>query len=304
MSPAGAAPSGSDPHAGFEPVSLDTDGGRLAGLRLRTDVSAGPHRPRLLCLHGWLDAATSFVPLARELDPDVELVALDLPGHGASAHAASGYGLLDMALAARRAIAALGWERCTVVGHSLGANVALWLAVADPEAVESLVLLDSAGPPAEAPQALPARLRRALADRLDPSRFAPRTFPDLDAAIDHRLRHARLSRASARLVMARQCEATADGVRWRFDPALRRANETYRTEAQVLAALGAVAAPALVAFAESGFPIARAETPGRLAALAGARRVTLPGHHHVHMDDPVPVARAVREFLEVAPPSR
>ena len=306
MSPDGAS-------AGLEPVALDTAGGRLAALRSR---GPRPGAPRLLCLHGWLDAATSFAPLARELGDGVELVAIDLPGHGLSEHVDAGYGLLDTALAARRALLALGWERATVVGHSLGANVALWLAVAAPEAVEALVLIDGIGPPAETPDALPARLSRALADRLHPERFAPRDFADLDAAIDHRLRRAPMARASAALIMARQCAPVPDArpgpdgggapddgpsagrpVRWRFDPALRRANEAYRTEAQVLAVLGAVDCRVLAVLAEDGYPLARPETPDRLRTLGRADAVTLTGRHHLHMDDPAPVARAVRAFL-------
>ena len=290
-------PSGLD---GLEPVELELAGLSVAGLR--SPARAGPGTgagapPRLLCLHGWLDDAASFAPLAAHL-PGVELVALDLPGHGLSAHAEAGYTLFDMALAARRAMSALGWERCTVVGHSLGANVAPWLAAAAPEAVARLVLIEGLGPRTEEAEALPGRLVRAFADRLDGARFRPRTFPDLDAAVDHRLRNAPMERASARLIMARQCEAVEGGVRWRFDPALRHASAEYRTEAQALAVLGAVACPTLAVLAEEGYLAGRPETPARLAALADARTVRLPGRHHLHMDDPGPVARAVLDFLD------
>ncbi|MGO4781325.1 alpha/beta fold hydrolase, partial [Lysobacter sp. 2RAB21] len=59
---------------------VDTEFGRLAGLR-NGRVGA----PRLLALHGWLDNAASFVPLAPWFE-GFDLVAPDLPGHGASAH--------------------------------------------------------------------------------------------------------------------------------------------------------------------------------------------------------------------------
>ena len=59
---------------------LDVPMGRIAGLR---QGEAG--QPRVLALHGWLDNAASFLPLAAHLD-GVELVAPDLPGHGRSAH--------------------------------------------------------------------------------------------------------------------------------------------------------------------------------------------------------------------------
>ena len=45
--------------------------------------------PKVLALHGWLDNAASFIPLAGQL-PHLDLVMLDLPGHGRSAHLGPG----------------------------------------------------------------------------------------------------------------------------------------------------------------------------------------------------------------------
>ena len=64
----------------LEETTLDIPLGRLHALR---GGRAGA--PKVLALHGWLDNAASFVPLAAHLD-DIELIALDLPGHGRSAH--------------------------------------------------------------------------------------------------------------------------------------------------------------------------------------------------------------------------
>ena len=282
----------------LEPFELDVAGRRIAGLRTPARPAGFPGRPRLLCLHGWLDTAASFAPLAEHLGDDADLVAIDLPGHGHSEHAGAGYTLFDMALAARRGIDALGWKDCALVGHSLGANVAPWLAAAAPDVVTRLVLIEGLGPFSEEADALPARLVRALDDRLDAGRFETRTFEDLDAAIDHRLRHARMERASARLIMERQVETVDGGVRWRFDPALRHASAEYRTEAQVLAVLGAIRCPTLVVLAEDGLPLRRDDASARLDAIPDVRRVVLPGAHHVHVDSPAPVADAIRDFLE------
>ena len=62
---------------------VDIPLGRITGLR------AGHDGPRVLALHGWLDNAASFVPLADHL-AGIQLVAPDLPGHGRSAHLAPG----------------------------------------------------------------------------------------------------------------------------------------------------------------------------------------------------------------------
>ena len=57
-------------------VSLNTPAGVLRGL-----AWSNPGAPRVLALHGWLDNAASFIPLAPYL-AGFDLIALDLPGHG------------------------------------------------------------------------------------------------------------------------------------------------------------------------------------------------------------------------------
>ncbi|KAG1587997.1 hypothetical protein G6F46_014705 [Rhizopus delemar] len=61
----------------LHPFDLEVGGARVAGLRNHGEG------PRVLALHGWLDNAASFVPLAPHLS-SLQLVAIDLPGHGHS----------------------------------------------------------------------------------------------------------------------------------------------------------------------------------------------------------------------------
>ena len=70
-------------------VRLPVAWGELAGLRRES-----PGRPRVIALHGWLDNAASFLPMLPHL-PGLDLLLLDLPGHGRSAHLPVGteYGL-------------------------------------------------------------------------------------------------------------------------------------------------------------------------------------------------------------------
>ena len=281
-------------------LTLDVDGREVAALHRppRTAPENGGDAPRLLCLHGWLDNAASFLPLMAHLPGDLDVVAIDLPGHGASDHLEAGYAIDEASYRARRAMQALGWERCHLAGHSLGGGIASLLAAAAPGAIESLILLEASGPLAEEADALPARLRRALGERLDAGRFASRVFPDIDAAVAARLRAARMAPASARLVVERQLVAADGGWRWRFDPRLRLASSRYLTEAQVRAVLGAIECPVLTVIATDGFLASREETEPRLVGLASRTALTLPGHHHVHMDTPEPVAAAIARFLD------
>ncbi|MGH8027673.1 MAG: alpha/beta fold hydrolase, partial [Pseudoxanthomonas sp.] len=60
----------------MQEVAFDVPLGRVTGLRSGTMGVT-----KVLALHGWLDNAASFLPLAAYL-PGVDLVMLDLPGHG------------------------------------------------------------------------------------------------------------------------------------------------------------------------------------------------------------------------------
>src|SRR5438876_10901485 len=74
------------------------------------------------------------------------VIAPDLLGHGGSAKPRGDYSLGAYASGVRDLLIALGHERATFVGHSLGGGVAMQLAYQFPERCERLVLIDSGGP--------------------------------------------------------------------------------------------------------------------------------------------------------------
>ncbi len=104
-------------------------------------------KPPLLALHGWMDNAASFVPLASLLD-QFYVVAVDLPGHGKSDFRPNGasYFHADYALDAAHIVAALKFDSFVLLGHSMGGGVATLLAAAIPKSVRHLILIDGLGP--------------------------------------------------------------------------------------------------------------------------------------------------------------
>ena len=82
-------------------------------------------------------------------------IAVDLPPFGFSARSASGaYSRADQAERLAALVQALGLERPIIVGHSFGAGAVVELAMAHPESVGGMVLVDAAlGLPAEGPDA-------------------------------------------------------------------------------------------------------------------------------------------------------
>jgi pimeloyl-ACP methyl ester carboxylesterase len=95
--------------------------------------SIGQGRPTVLFVHGLGDSSLAFDEAFHRSDcGDFNLVAPDLPGHGASPAARDGLYTLE-ALASRLAalIEAMDLRQLTVVGHSLGGDVAAVLASSD-----------------------------------------------------------------------------------------------------------------------------------------------------------------------------
>ncbi|MBW8822952.1 MAG: alpha/beta fold hydrolase [Xanthomonadales bacterium] len=139
-------------------TSIDIPLGTITALR----SAATENAPRVLALHGWLDNAASFIPLAAHL-AGIELVAVDLPGHGRSVHLPPGaIYTFEMAVHHVLDIAdALGWERFTLLGHSMGAGIASLVAAACPQRVERLVCIEALGGLADAAENTALRMRES-----------------------------------------------------------------------------------------------------------------------------------------------
>jgi len=286
-----------DPKITTTSVTLH-DGIEVAFLRQR-EAERSDAIP-VLCMHGWLDNANSFVPMMPYL-PDMDLVAIDLPGHGYSSHQSGQYNTLDAAVQCLEVATQLGWDTFHVVGHSLGGTLALMMAVAAPQRVLSCTSIDSAGPISGRPDQFSTRLKKAADDRAHPKRYTSRSFSSRDEAVDSRLKAAKMQRVSAELIIRRQLVETDSGLMWRFDPALRNSSLAYMDEAHVEEGLAAIECPAHVVVASDGFIIKREETAARLGRIKQLEITELPGFHHIHMDTPEPVAAAINRFLGTHP---
>jgi esterase len=112
-------------------------------------------------LHGLFGSARNWTSVAQRLAARYRVVAFDLRNHGASPWADT----MDypaMAEDVRAAMAARGYRRFAVIGHSMGGKAAMTLALTEPEAVERLIVVDI-GPTAVPAPFLPwIRAMRAL----------------------------------------------------------------------------------------------------------------------------------------------
>jgi pimeloyl-ACP methyl ester carboxylesterase len=101
--------------------------------------------PLLVLLHGIASTADTWSPIVQALATRHTVVAPDLLGHGDSAKPRGDYSLGAHASGVRDLVAALGYDRATVVGHSLGGGIAMQFAYQFPERIERLVLISSGG---------------------------------------------------------------------------------------------------------------------------------------------------------------
>ncbi|MTH59657.1 alpha/beta fold hydrolase [Paracoccus litorisediminis] len=135
-----------------------------------------------LALHCMMGNASYWGPIAAGLANLVQITAPDLPGHGQSP---DWPGEPDFHTHATRLIAPLITRPLDLIGHSIGATIALRIAVAAPEAVRSLTLIEpvlfAAAPDPTAETELET-IRRLSLDGMDEE--ATRQFLSLWGEVD------------------------------------------------------------------------------------------------------------------------
>jgi pimeloyl-ACP methyl ester carboxylesterase len=122
---------------------IEEDELTLHGNRVRYLIAGSG--PPVVLVHGITSSADTWADAMRGLARGHTVIAPDLLGHGASAKPRGDYSLGAYASGVRDLLAALGHDRVTIVGHSLGGGVAMQFAYQFPERTQRLVLVSSGG---------------------------------------------------------------------------------------------------------------------------------------------------------------
>jgi len=101
--------------------------------------------PAIVLVHGMAGSSATWRSVMPALAERFTVVAPDLVGHGGSEKPRADYSLGAFASGVRDLMLALGHERATLVGHSLGGGIAMQFAYQFPERCERLVLVSSGG---------------------------------------------------------------------------------------------------------------------------------------------------------------
>jgi pimeloyl-ACP methyl ester carboxylesterase len=280
--------------SGLQEIVFDTAFGRLTGLR-----GGEPGGRPVLALHGWLDNAASFVPLAPHLR-GIDLIALDLPGHGASAHLPPGadYSLAGTVHAVLDVADALGWHRFALLAHSMGAAISSILSAAAPERVERFLAIEALGALSDTADHTAARLRESVTARRALIGKRLRVFREIDTAVNARMAANGLSEPVARLLVERGVVAVDGGYSWSSDPRLTITTAVRMIEDQVRDLLTHIECPTRVIYADPPPPyFPDALRRERAGLLRHGELFVVPGSHHLHMEDPAAVAAVIGDFF-------
>jgi lipase len=141
--------------------------GRVPGDGIELAFGYWPGRGApVVALHGLTASYVNFIGIAERLAGRLPLLGFDLRGRGDSDKPDGPYGTAQHARDVAVAIRAMGLGASIVIGHSMGAFVAVALAAQDPQLVSGLVLIDGGSVPATAAAPPNQSLNAALAARI------------------------------------------------------------------------------------------------------------------------------------------
>ena len=131
----------------------------VRGIEMELD-DAGAGERAFVLVHGYTGSRDDFREHVPELAELGRTIALDQRGHGGTTNSGRGkdYTLDGLVADLAAAFDAIGLGRADLLGHSLGGMVALRFALAHPERVASLVLMDTSARPMPLPIPEPVRV--------------------------------------------------------------------------------------------------------------------------------------------------
>ena len=146
----------------------------VRGLRYHVRSWGDPDAPKLFMLHGWMDVSASFQFTVDALSGDWQVLAPDWRGFGLTEWAKGGYWFPDYVADLDQLLAVLSPdEAVTIVGHSMGGNIAGLYAGVRRERVARLVLAEGFGLPPTVPAQAPKRLLKWLDQIVQLPRLRP-----------------------------------------------------------------------------------------------------------------------------------
>lgn len=281
----------------------------VRGLRYHVRHWGRAGAPKLFMLHGWMDVSASFQFMVDCLRGDWHVIAPDWRGFGLSDASGSDTYWFPDYLADLDAILThyAGEQEVSLLGHSMGGNVATLYAGIRPQRVARLVNLEGFGMPVTRPEQAPRRYAGWL-DELRAPRGLRKYASQAEVAARLQKTNPRLSDERAAFLSGHWSRQNGDGT-WEIlgDPAHRTDGPLlYRVE-EAMACWRAISAPVLWVEADDTDvwrwmgpkEQARVEIDRRIGFIPRVRvEMIRDAGHMLHHDQPLALAELVEEFLE------
>ena len=253
--------------------------------------------PPVVLIHGMLNSSSHWQSVALSLAREHTVLAPDLIGHGDSAAPRGDYSLGAHAASIRDLMAAIGIDRATIVGHSLGGGVAMQFFYQFPQRVERLVLISSGGLGHEVSPMLRTAALPGVSALL--SAIRPRLLSAMwDTGARLRAREVRAGVYVQAIARALRPLENA-GARAAFLQTLRSVIDVHGQRVSATDRLYLLESmPTLIVWGERDHTIPIEH--GRLAQAAIPHSVfrTLPSAAHFpHLEDPDGLSQLLREFI-------
>ena len=245
-----------------------------SGVRLHCNISNFGGGSSVLLIHGWAESSKIWLRYIKRSAGRLKIVAIDLKGFGDSDKPISGYGLPELADEAYIAARKLGISKASVVGHSMGGQIAMYIAIRHRDFVEKLVVVDSAEKPSKL---VPIWLTDA---KKDYKGLIRRVVPSLFDSI---------SAADLKLFMGEGLKMTRDSVLGTLNSIMRMRLETK---------LGRINCPALLIFGIHDRNRSVDEIRALGKKLNGSKFIVIKGSRHCPMYENVEdFSKALDRFL-------
>ncbi len=259
----------------------------VLGFRLHY-VEAG-RGPTVVLLHGIGGSGARWRPNIEALASDFHVIALDQIGFGESDKPLANYhnGMLAEFLVGF--LKSIGSPRATLVGNSMGGNVAMYAAIHHPEAVDRLVLVDGGGfaDPSAPPRTMNAHMRQIAngVTRDETREYFRLLFHDDSLVTDAMVEDALALRLRSAFSISKMLDAGGKGLGAFGEEDVRR-----------------VKAPTLIVWGRDDELMNVRIADALERAIAGSKKVIVDNAGHMpQLERPAEFNRIVRDFLNTTP---
>jgi pimeloyl-ACP methyl ester carboxylesterase len=259
--------------------------------------------PPIVLIHGMLNSSSHWQSVALNLASDYTVIAPDLIGHGDSAAPRGDYSLGAHAASIRDLLAAVGIDRATIVGHSLGGGVAMQFFYQFPQRVERLVLISSGGLGHEVSPVLRTAALPGMSALLSLT-INPRLLSAL-AETGRRLRQRGVRAGVHMQAVARALSPLENAdARGAFLHTLRAVIDVHGQRVSATDRLYLLESlPTMIVWGERDNTIPLIHGRNAHQAIPHSRFRTLPqAAHFPHLEDPDGLSEVLREFIKATRP--